>query len=246
MPKGGSLAHRDEERHARPNYVARQETRSGAGRLRDAVGHRYRYRHIARKPGRVFEPFFTTKEVGKGTGLGLSMVYGFIRQSQRPYRDRQRRRPRHNGEDVFPAERGGCGGGGAVAQAASAGVAPSAFWSWKTRHRFAPSSSEQLQEPGLRRECRPAMPNRRSNGCEASRFDLSSHRRRHARPPQRQGFVRGGRRACGPICVSSSCRAIRRTSSTHDGSAGRRRDAVGKAAPQGRSRQDRSRRAGQR
>jgi len=39
---------------------------------------------------KVFEPFFTTKEVGKGTGLGLSMVYGFIKQSNRPHQDLQR------------------------------------------------------------------------------------------------------------------------------------------------------------
>ena len=51
---------------------------------------------------RVFDPFFTTKGVGKGTGLGLSMVYGFVKQSQRPREDLLRARPWHIGQVISP------------------------------------------------------------------------------------------------------------------------------------------------
>ena len=49
---------------------------------------------------RVVEPFFTTKGPDKGTGLGLSQVYGFARQLGRHDADRERSRPRHDGDDL--------------------------------------------------------------------------------------------------------------------------------------------------
>ena len=104
MPSGGRLTIETRNVDAR-RALCGVGRRRRAGRLCHAVGHRHRRRHDAGGRERVFEPFFTTKELGKGTGLGLSMVYGFVKQSRRPYRDLQRGRPRHDRSALSAAQR---------------------------------------------------------------------------------------------------------------------------------------------
>ena len=53
---------------------------------------------------RVFEPFFTTKGVGKGTGLGPEHGPWLHQAVQGPHRHPKRTRPRHDNQDISPAE----------------------------------------------------------------------------------------------------------------------------------------------
>ena len=96
---------------------------------------------------------------------------------ERPYRDRQRGRARHDRSHVFPAQRSGGGGRTGAAPAGHAAWQRSASWWSRTRKKpFMPSSASSFGKPGLRREARRGRATPR-------RFELlKAHSFDHRRP----------------------------------------------------------------